>query len=217
MNKTELVERVSAIVQQRFSVESSGHDWWHMYRVWVLSKKIGAQEGADMTVVELGALLHDIADFKFHDGDLSAGPKEAEKILRALNVSKDLINKVSHIVEHVSYKGAGEKNLMESLEGKVVQDADRIDALGAVGIARVFAYSGWSNRPIYEPSQEPVMHATFDEYKNSKGTAINHFYEKLLLLKDRMNTETGRMLADHRHKYMQKYLKEFYSEWGGEN
>lgn len=205
------IKRVAEIVKKRFEGESSGHDWWHMYRVWNLSKTIGESEGADMFVVELGALLHDIADFKFHDGDMTAGPKEARKILESLNVDEGVIKKVCHIVQNVSYKGAGEKNKMQSLEGMVVQDADRLDAMGAIGLTRVFAYSGWNKRVIHDPSQKPVLHKTFEEYKSAKNTAINHFYEKLLLLKDRMNTKTDKEIAKKRHKYMEDFLDEFYA------
>lgn len=212
----EIIASVAKIVEERFSEEGSGHDWWHMYRVWQLSKKLGKAEGSDPFVTELGALLHDIADFKFHDGDLSAGPREARKILEELGVDEVVVRAVCHIVENVSYKGAGEKNKMQGLEGKVVQDADRLDAIGAIGISRVFSYSGSKGRLIHHPDQKPELHATFEAYKSSQGTSINHFYEKLLLLKDRMNTKSGKKMAERRHQFMEEYLKEFYAEWSAE-
>lgn len=216
MTDQELIAKTAKFMKAKFAGESSGHDWWHLYRVWQLAKQIAAKEkGANATVVELGALLHDIADFKFHNGDLSAGPKAARVWLQSLNASEETIQGVCHIVEHVSFKGAGVANKMKSLEGRIVQDADRLDAIGAVGIARVFAFGGAHNRLIHDPDIQPQLHDSFETYATATPTAINHFYEKLLLLKDKMNTKTGQQMAARRHEFMEKYLQEFYAEWNG--
>jgi uncharacterized protein len=215
MSDKEIIEKTKAFVETKFKDEGSGHDWWHLYRVWRLAKHIGKKENANMLVVQLGALLHDIADFKFYGGDLTAGPRASAKLLKEIGVDEPVIKEVTHIVEHVSFKGAGEANMMQSLEGKIVQDADRLDAIGAMGISRVFAYGGHKGNVIYDPKVKPTMHDSFEQYKNSDSSAINHFYEKLLLLKDRMNTKTGKEMAEHRHKYMEEYLKEFFAEWDG--
>lgn len=197
------------------SGEGSGHDWWHVYRVWQLAKRIGKTETtADMYIVELGALLHDIADWKFH-GSLDAGPKAVREWLSSLNEPEDVINRVAYIARETSYKGARVKHMRDTIEAKIVSDADKLDALGAIGIARAFAYGGHKDRPLYEPDQPPVMHQTFEQYKNSKGHTINHFHEKLLLLKDRMETKTGKQLAHVRHDYMLAFLREFHDEWNG--
>jgi uncharacterized protein len=166
-------------------------------------------------VVELSALLHDIADWKFHNGDDSIGPKVAEQFLTANHVERRVIDPVIEIIASISYKGAGVPTPMKTLEGKVVQDADRLDAIGALGIARTFAYGGHKNRLIYHPEEKPVLHQSFEDYKKNQGHTINHFYEKLLLLKDRMNTASGKRLAEARHQFMQTYLDQFYKEWDG--
>jgi len=211
-----IVQKTAEHVKSKFENEGSGHDWWHIYRVWQLAKQIAKTEkGIDMQTVELGALLHDIADFKFHGGDLTAGPKAARKFLQTLNAPSELIEQVCHIVKHVSFKGAKEKNKMASLEGKIVQDADRLDAIGAIGLARLFAYAGHKGNAIHNPHVKVRTFKDYKEYVNYQTTAINHFYEKLLLLKDRMNTNAGKKMATHRHKIMEDYLKEFYAEWDG--
>ena len=216
-NKADIIEKTAAYVKKRFSGEGTGHDWWHMYRVWQLSKTIAAEEKqANIFVVELGALLHDIADWKFHDGDEEAGPKAAREWLESIKVDEVVIAHIEDIIRTVSFKGAGVPSNMKTIEGKIIHDADKLDALGAIGIARTFAYGGANNRGIYNPDDKPKSHKFFEEYKKDKGASINHFYEKLLLLKDRMYTETGKKLAQHRHKYIEEYLKEFYAEWGGE-
>ena len=168
-----------------------------------------------MLIVELSALLHDIADWKFHDGDDSKGPKLAEQFLLENQVERGVIAPVIEIVASISYKGAGVATPMRTLEGKVVQDADRLDAIGAMGIARTFAYGGHKNRLIYHPDEKPVMHQSFEDYKKNTGHTINHFYEKLLLLKDRMNTASAKRIAEGRHEFMQMYLNQFYEEWDG--
>ena len=194
--------------------EGSGHDWWHIYRVWQLAKHIGEAEGADLRITELGALLHDIADWKFH-GTLEAGPRKTREWLTGINVDAVTIDEVCGIVRDISYKGAGVATPMKTLAGMCVQDADRLEALGAIGIGRAFAYGGYKQREMHNPTIPAQLHQDFEQYKSSNGTTINHFYEKLLLLKDRMNTETGRRIALERHEYMEKFLEQFYAEWEG--
>jgi uncharacterized protein len=183
--------------------------------VWNLAKNIAGQEEANLEIVELSSLLHDIADWKFHDGDETIGPKIAKQFLLNNQVEREVIDPVIEIIASISYKGAGVPTPMKTLEGKVVQDADRLDAIGAMGIARTFAYGGHKNRLMYHPDEPPVMHQSFEEYKKSKGHTINHFHEKLLLLKDRMNTTSALRLAEGRHQFMQAYLDQFYEEWDG--
>ncbi len=196
--------------------DASGHDWWHIDRVRQLALHIGRTERADLYVIELAALLHDIADWKFHGGDVSIGPRRASQWLESLGVERPTIDHVAEIIAHVSYKGAGVATPTRTLEGAVVQDADRLDALGAIGIARTFAYGGHAGQPLHDPDRAPVEHATFDDYKSAQGTTINHFSEKLLLLKDRMQTPTGRQLAAERHAFMQQFLERFHLEWRAE-
>lgn len=216
MTETDYVAKTAKYIKDKFSGEGSGHDWWHMYRVWQLAIEISNNEqGANSLVVELAALLHDIADWKFNDGNIEAGPEAARNWLTSINVSEDIIVHVEEVIRTVSYKGAGVASNMKTIEGKIVHDADKIDALGAIGMARVFAYGGSASREIYNPEIKPILHKTFEEYKNNKGSSINHFYEKLLLLKDRMYTDTGKRIAKSRHQYMEKYLEEFYKEWDG--
>ena len=216
MNDQVVIDNLAEEVKKRFEGEGSGHDWWHVYRVWKMAQHIGREEGAGMFVVELAALLHDIADHKFHNGDDTVGPKVARQILSGYKVQDDVIDHVCEIIATLSYKGAGVATDMRTLEGKIVQDADRLDAIGAVGIARCFAYGGHKNRPIHVPGDDPVLHQSKDSYFKSAGPSINHFYEKLLLLKDRMNTKIARKMAEDRHKYMEDYLDRFYKEWEGD-
>lgn len=213
MDKAHLITQTAAYVQAETSGEGSGHDWWHIYRVWQTARHIGVQEGADLFIVELAALLHDIADWKFHDGDETVGPRVAGEWLRGLEVSAAVIEQVQAIIAGVSFKGEAETPVALTLAGQVVQDADRLDALGAVGIARVFAYCGYKGIPIYDPDVPPQEGMTAAAYKKSDSSGINHFYEKLLLLKDRMNTASGRGLAEERHAYLQGYLAQFMQEW----
>ena len=208
-----LVERVAARIESRFAGEGSGHDWHHIRRVWRLTQALAREEGADVEVAELGALVHDIADWKFHGGDESVGPREAERLLREENAPEALIAPVVDIVATISFKGAGVATPMRSLEGACVQDADRLDALGAIGIARCFAYGGHAGRLLHDPAVPPVLHATAQAYKSAKGTSLNHFHEKLFLLKDRMNTASGRRLAEARHAYMADFVARFLQEW----
>ena len=216
MDKVTAIKRTAEYVKKTLEGDSSGHDWWHVYRVWKMAKHIASQEnGADPFVVELGALLHDIGDYKLHNGDYNLGPRVAREWLESLRVKEQVIAEVCDIIQHISFKGAKVRETMSSLEGKIVQDADRLDALGAIGIARTFAYGGSKHREIYNPNKRPTLHTSFEAYKTDDGHTINHFYEKLLLLKDRMNTRTGRKMATSRHKYMEQFLARFYKEWEG--
>ena len=216
MNDPGVIEKIAAEVKRRLEGEGSGHDWWHTYRVWKMSRRIGIGEGADLFVIELAALLHDIADHKFHNGDLTVGPAVARQMLAGYSLPDEVIDHVCDIIGTMSYKGAGVKTDMRTLEGKVVQDADRIDAIGAIGIARAFAYGGYKNRPIHVPGEEPILHQSKEAYFKSNGASINHFYEKLLLLKDRMNTEMAKKIAEDRHMFMEEYLNRFFKEWEGD-
>ena len=217
MNKEEVIKRTADYIKSRLSGEGSGHDWWHVYRVWKTAIEIGKKEGSDLFVVQLAALLHDIADWKFHSGDDSIGPKLAREWLEKLDVDENIISHVCEIIKEVSFKGAGVKSKIKTKEGMVVQDADRLDALGSIGIARAFAYGGHKGREIYNPNIKPEKHESFEQYKNNKGTTINHFYEKLLLLKDLMNTPSARKIAEERHGFMEQYLDKFFKEWEGKN
>lgn len=211
-----LVARVAEHIKAKFSGEGSGHDWHHINRVRRLAKQIAAAEGANQDVAELAALVHDIADWKFHGGDDTVGPREAERLLTAEGAAPEVIEQVVDIVRTISFKGAGVATAMKTLEGCCVQDADRLDAIGAIGIARCFAYGGHAGRSMYDPDEPPAMHATAEAYKASKGHSLNHFYEKLFLLKDRMNTKTGLALAEERHQFMEAYVRRFLDEWGTE-
>ncbi|MFA4845309.1 MAG: HD domain-containing protein [Patescibacteria group bacterium] len=209
-----IIDQVAHDVHERMSGDSS-HDWWHIFRVWNMAKRLCEIEKADGFVVELGALLHDIADWKFHDGDETVGPKVAREILESHGVVSDVIDHVCEIIATISFKGAGVATPMRTLEGKIVQDADRLDAIGAIGIARTFAYGGDKDRAMYNPDRPHALHQNKDDYFRDDGATINHFYEKLLLLKDRMNTNAAKELAEQRHQFMETYLQEFFSEWEG--
>jgi uncharacterized protein len=214
MSPPDLIDRTANHVTAALSGDSTGHDWWHVYRVWKMAQRIGQAEKADLLVVELAALLHDIADWKLHDGDSTVGPRTAGEWLDSLGVDRNVIEHVCQIIANISFKGAGVEQPPLSLEGKVVQDADRLDAMGAIGIARAFAYWGAKGQAIYDPAVKPTEHRTAEAYLKG-GTTINHFYEKLLLLRDRMNTATGRAMARKRHRFMEDYLRRFYEEWEG--
>lgn len=218
MNKKSIIESTRKHIKTILSGEASGHDWWHIYRVYNLAKRIGTLEKADMFVVELAALLHDIADWKLHGGDETIGPKKAREWLEKQGVDEHIIQSICDIIVEISFKGAGVQIAPMTIEGQVVQDADRLDAMGAIGIARTFAYGGYKGRVIHNPIAEPVLHQKSEDYKASAdtGTTINHFYEKLLILKDRVNTNTGKQLAQARHDVMVQFLEEFYKEWDGQ-
>jgi uncharacterized protein len=202
-------------VKQELKNAEGGHDWWHIERVWKSAKHIAKTEQVDLLVVELSALLHDIADSKFHDGDESIGPQKARAFLHTLEIEDNVINHVIRIIENISFKGGKDAQTFQSTELDVVQDADRLDALGAIGIARTFNYGGFKNREIYNPTIPSNLNMTKEEYKKSTAPSINHFYEKLLLLKELMNTATGKAMAAKRHQFMESYLEQFYSEWEG--
>ena len=210
-----IIELTVAFVKQTLVDAEGGHDWWHIFRVWQLSKRIAETEKADMLVVELGALLHDIADAKFHNGDERVGPEKARNFLLFINVNEEIIIHVERIITNISFKGGRVIQQFKSLELDIIQDADRLDAIGAIGIARTFNYGGFKNREIYNPGIQPNLNLTKEEYKNSTAPTLNHFYEKLLLLKDRMNTATGRKMAEQRHQFLELFLDEFYAEWDG--
>jgi uncharacterized protein len=216
MSDQELVSKTAEFIKTKFKNEGTGHDWWHLYRVWQLSKHIAAQEkGANLLVVELAALLHDIADHKFHGGDTEVGAIAAREWLQKIKTDEVTSSHVENIVRHISFKAADIKNQLDTLEGWVVHDADKLDAIGAIGIARVFSFGGAHGRLVYDPKQPHLENYTYETAKFNNSSAIYHFYEKLLLLKDRMYTETGKEMAAHRHKYMENYLDEFYAEWDG--
>ena len=207
------IQHIKQLIKEQFSGEGSGHDWHHIERVYKMACAIQEKEGGDREIVELAALFHDISDHKLNGGKLNDGGDEARKILQAFNYDKDKTELIAKIVDGVSYKGAHVQDQMDSLEGKIVQDADRLDAIGAIGIARAFAYGGSRNRPLYEPDQTPEMHSSFEEYAKAQSHTVNHFYEKLLLLKNRLNTTTARKIGEERHEFMERFLDQFYSEW----
>lgn len=215
MCKDQIITQTIEFVKQTLADAEGGHDWFHIYRVWKTAKKLAVSEKVDLFIVELGALLHDIADSKFHDGDEEVGPRMAKEFLSSLLVDQDSIEHVVEIIKNISFKGGKETQKFKSPELDVVQDADRMDALGAIGIARTFNYGGHKNRAIYDPAILPNLNMSKEEYKNSTAPTINHFYEKLLLLKDRMNTKAGIAMAEKRHVFMEQYLEEFYKEWEG--
>lgn len=215
MDKEKVLDSASLKIKDLLGDDGAGHDWWHINRVVNLAKTINLKEKGDPFIVELAAWLHDIADHKYHDGDADAGPREARKWMESEEIPEDVIINITRIISELSFKGANVKTPMSSLEGKIVQDADRLDAIGAIGIARTFAYGGSRNRLMYDPESKPEMHNDFDSYKSSTAPTINHFYEKLLLLKDRMNTKTAIEMAELRHAFMEDYLNQFFDEWNG--
>jgi len=212
MDNNTIINKTTDFVKETLKNAEGGHDWWHIHRVWNNAKLIAKTEQADLLVVELAALLHDIADSKFNNGDEEIGPAVAGDFLRSVEVSEPVIEHVQQIIRNISFKSGFEKTTFRSIELDIVQDADRLDALGAIGIARAFSYGGFKGREIYNPEIQPNLTMTKEEYKNSTAPTINHFYEKLLLLKDKMNTETGKKLAEQRNSFMESYLKQFYSE-----
>ncbi|TXI66920.1 MAG: HD domain-containing protein [Flavobacterium sp.] len=212
----QIINNTILFVKNQLAHAEGGHDWFHIERVYKNALLIAEEEECDVTVVKLGALLHDIADSKFHGGDETVGPKTARTFLESQNVSEDIILHVIAIIENISFKGGNFEKKFNSKELEIVQDADRLDALGAIGIARTFNYGGFKNRPLYNPNIQPNLNMSKEEYKNSESPTLNHFYEKLLLLKDKMNTETGKKIAQKRHDFMVTFLSQFYAEWDGE-
>lgn len=211
-----LIDKTIFFVKQQLQNAEGGHDWFHIERVYKNALLIAENETCNLEIVKLGALLHDIADSKFHDGDETIGPKVARKFLEAENVKEKTITHILNIIENISFKGGNFDEKFSSKELDIVQDADRLDALGAIGIARTFNYGGFKNRAIYNPNIAPNLNMSKEEYKNSEAPTLNHFYEKLLLLKDKMNTESGKKIAEKRHEFMERFLSQFYAEWDGE-
>jgi len=215
MEKELIVIQTADFMKSELTGEGSGHDWWHVYRVWKNAVQIAKREDVDLFVVELAALLHDIADWKFNDGNEDIGPQLAREWLESLNVEENEISNVCQIIQDISFKGSGVVTNMKTQEGKIVQDADRLDAMGAIGIGRAFAYGGSKGREMYNPDLKPEKHNSFEQYKKSQSSSINHFYEKLLLLKELMNTDTAKKIAEKRHVVMLNYLDDFLQEWEG--
>lgn len=213
MTQETVLQRTVEFVKECLKNAEGGHDWWHIFRVWQLAKHIAQNEQVNLFIVELGALLHDIADSKFHNGNEQVGPRKARKFLISLNVDEDVISHVENIISNITFKVGKENQQFNSPELDVIQDADRLDAMGAIGIARAFNYGGYKNREIYNPEIKPALNMSKEEYKKSNAPTINHFYEKLLLLKDLMNTKSGRKIAEKRHSFMHIFLDQFYSEW----
>lgn len=217
MKDSKLIELTKQFVKESLKDAEGGHDWFHIQRVYNNALLIAKTENVNQTIVEVSALLHDIADSKFHDGDETVGPSVARTFLFKHNVDSTAIEHIIKIIENISFKSSLSKNqLFSSPELNVVQDADRLDAIGAIGIARCFNYGGFKNRVLYDPDIAPNLNMTKDEYKASTAPTVNHFYEKLLLLKDQMNTKTGKQIAYERHTYMEGFLEQFYAEWDGE-
>jgi uncharacterized protein len=215
MNNSDLINKTITFVKEKLNDAEGGHDWFHIERVYKNALLIAKNTPCDSTVVKLGALLHDIADSKFHNGDETIGPRTARLFLESENASEEIITHVVKIIENISYKGGNFEKKFSSIELDIVQDADRLDAIGAIGIARAFHYGGFKDRTIYDPSITPVTNMTKEEYKKNNAPTINHFYEKLLLLKDKMNTATGKEIAAERHRFMETFLSQFYAEWEG--
>lgn len=212
----DIIKTTVDFVKKELEGAETGHDWYHIERVWRLAEHIGEKENANTQVVALAALLHDIADPKFHNGNETLALEISERFLTENNVDADVIQQVLYVIQNISFKNRGEAPTQPSLELQIVQDADRLDAIGAIGIARTFNFGGFKNNLMYDPEIQPKLNMDKEEYKKSNGTTINHFYEKLLLLKDLMNTETGKKLAEERHQYMLGFLDQFYKEWNVE-
>jgi uncharacterized protein len=212
-----IIDKTILFVKSKLEQAEGGHDWFHIERVYKNALLIAQEETCDLIVVKLGALLHDIADSKFHDGDETIGPKTARTFLEAEKVDEATIVHVINIIENISFKGGNFERAFHSKELEIVQDADRLDAIGAIGIARCFNYGGFKNRALYNPAIPPKLNMSKEEYKNSDSPTLNHFYEKLLLLKDKMNTPTGKKIAEARHRFMENFLSQFYAEWDGES
>ena len=213
---TDLISNTIRFVKKQLENAEGGHDWFHIERVYKNALLIAREEKCDIQIVQLAALLHDVADSKFHNGDESIGPKIARDFLESQQLDSEKISHVVAIIENISFKGGNVEKKFNSIELDIVQDADRLDAIGAIGIARTFNYGGFKNRALYDPAIAPKLDMSIEEYKNSKAPTINHFYEKLLLLKDKMNTVTAKKIALDRHIFMEKFLSQFYAEWEGE-
>ena len=214
MSNSKIIDKTVQFVRTSLQNAEGGHDWWHIHRVHTNAKLIAATENCDLLTVELAALLHDIADSKFHNGDEEIGPATAGNFLHSIKIDEHVIVHVQQIIRHISFKSGFDNLSFQSPELSIVQDADRLDALGAIGIARAFSYGGFKGREIYNPEIKPNLNMSKEEYKNTTAPSINHFYEKLLLLKNKMNTTTGKKLAEQRHAFMETYLQQFFMECG---
>ncbi|PJJ60419.1 HD domain-containing protein [Hymenobacter chitinivorans] len=214
----QIIAHTADFVRDKFLGEGSGHDWEHIRRVWHTSRALAATvPTADQLVTELGALLHDVADWKFHDGDEEAGPRAARAWLSGLQVEEAVIQRVETIIREISFKGLGVPTPMSTPEGEVVQDADRLDAIGAIGVARAFAYGGHKGRPLHDPAVAPISHDSFESYKKNTAPTLNHFYEKLLHLRERLHTPAARRVAQERHQFLETFLQQFLREWEGQD
>ncbi|SNC63039.1 uncharacterized protein SAMN06265337_0793 [Hymenobacter gelipurpurascens] len=215
---SQLITQTADFVRDKFLHEGSGHDWAHIRRVWHVARALAQQTPhADVLVTELGALLHDVADWKFHDGDEEAGPRAARTWLESQGANEAVIQRVEAIIREISFKGLGVATPMSTVEGELVQDADRLDAIGAIGVARAFAYGGHKGRPLHDPEVAPIEHASFESYKQNTAPTINHFYEKLLHLRERLNTPAARRVAEERHQFMEQFLEQFLREWDSQD
>lgn len=215
MNNIDIISKTITFVKEKLKNAEGGHDWFHIERVYKNALQIATVETCNETVVKLAALLHDIADSKFNDGDETVGPEIAKEFLESESVDEEIVNHVIKIIENISYKGGNFQKEFTSIELDIVQDADRLDALGAIGIARAFNYGGFKNRALYDPKIAPKLKMTKEEYKTNDAPTLNHFYEKLFLLKDKMNTPTAKQIALERHRFMEKFVAQFYAEWDG--
>ncbi len=213
MIKTKQLALINNVVKSFHEGETTGHDWFHIQRVVKMAKKIALAENADVVKVEIIALLHDVADYKLNNGDEKVGLEKISNLLKSINFDEHEIMEIMEDIKNISFKGGNNCAINQSFESKIVQDADRIDALGAIGIARAFAYGGSKHRELYNPAIKPQLIQTVQEYQNSKAPTLNHFYEKLLLLKDKMNTTTAKQIATQRHDFLEDFLKQFYQEW----
>ncbi len=214
-HQNKIIEQTIAFVKLTLKDAEGGHDWWHIYRVWKNAKLINKNENANLFIIELGSLLHDIADSKFYNGNEKIGPEKASNFLESLNIKDEIIIHIKQIIQNISFKGGNFEQNFKSQELDIIQDADRLDAIGAIGIARTFNYGGFKNRELFNPEIKPNLKMSKEEYKNSTAPTINHFYEKLLLLKDQMNTQTAKHIAQERHLFMEQFLNQFYTEWEG--
>lgn len=212
MEKQQIISKTEKYIREVFEKDCTGHDWWHIFRVRKLALKIAENENADLFVVEMAALLHDLDDWKLSN-NTNGKPEKTIEWLTQFDMPANETDHIIEIINEVSFKGAGVETVAGSIESKVVQDADRLDAIGAIGVARTFAYGGHKNRLIYHPGIKPEMHKSFEDYKKTTAPTINHFYEKLLLLKDRINTDTAMKMAEKRHRFMLNFLNQFYEEW----
>ncbi|MBN2614894.1 MAG: HD domain-containing protein [Bacteroidales bacterium] len=215
MEQQKIIDQTVVYVRDELSEAEGGHDWFHIYRVWKTAVTLAQEEQADLFIVNLGALLHDIADAKFHGGNEDIGPEKAKAFMESLSIEPEVTEHIIHIIRYISFKNRHQQTDFESKELQVIRDADRLDAMGAIGIARAFNYGGYKGRALYNPSIRPNLNKTKEEYKAATEPTLNHFYEKLLLLKDMMHTDAARKMAEQRHRYMEDFLEQFYAEWEG--